>query len=282
MKIRGLTSLFRRPPATAAPREYWYLGPEAALTRLLDGHFIYVDPMDETVGAHLIAHGRWERWVGDVLFDLIAPGDHVVEVGANVGYYTLAMAARVGPNGSVTAIEANPRLARLVTRSVEFNGYAPIVTVIQKAASDGPGVAVFETSRRNAGGGHVHAYDDPFDGASETITVETVALDDLGLSQVDVLRIDAEGSEPAILRGAQAILARPSVIVCMEWDVIQIAYNDDPGALAAWLADQGFGFWRITHQATLEPVTAADMAALPHCDVILSRQPPRPRSGSMR
>jgi FkbM family methyltransferase len=280
MTMRGFRNLFRRRPTSEPPREYWYLGPDTALTRLHDGHLIYVDPVDETVCAHLIARGRWEQWVGEVLFDLIAPGARIVEVGAHVGYYTLGMAARTGPRGSITAIEANPLLARLLRRSVEFNGYASFVSVIQKAASDGPGTVRFETSRRNAGGGHVHAYDNPFGGAAEVVavTVETLALDDLGLDRVDVLRIDAEGSEPAILRGARAILAQPSILICMEWDVIQIGYSADPGEFAAWLADQGFGFWRITHQATLEPVATADMATLPHCDVIVSRHQPRPRT----
>jgi len=287
MRLRDLQGLFRRPsPArplrarsgtlASASRDYWYLGPDTALTRLHDDHLIYVDPADETVCAHLIAHGHWERWVGGVLFDLIAPSDRIVEVGAHVGYYTLGMAARTGPAGSITAIEANPDLARLLRRSVEFNGYAPFVRVIQKAASDGSGTVRFETSRRNAGGGHIHAYDPPFGGDPGTvaISVDTVALDDLNLGRVDLLRIDAEGSEPAILRGAPTLLAQPSILICMEWDVVQIGYSTSAQDFAGWLADQGFGFWRITHEATLEPVAAAQMASLPHCDVILSRRFP--------
>ncbi|MES2815271.1 MAG: hypothetical protein V4720_10285 [Pseudomonadota bacterium] len=68
---------------------YHYLGPELALTRLNNGHLLYVDPQDETMSAHMIAYGYWESWIYSVVMSLISPGDRVIEVGANVGYYTM-------------------------------------------------------------------------------------------------------------------------------------------------------------------------------------------------
>src|SRR5437660_168721 len=96
------------PPPAVGPtaRLYAYLGPDMALTQMHDGHFIYVDPADESLSAHLIGRGYWERWIESVVRGLVRPGDRVVEVGANLGYYTLIMAAAVGPTGAVHSFEA--------------------------------------------------------------------------------------------------------------------------------------------------------------------------------
>ena len=80
------------------------------MTRLTDGHHLFVDTRDRTVGTHLIAHGFWEQWIHHVVCQLVRPGDKVVEVGANFGYYTIALAVMAGCEGHVTAFEANPRL----------------------------------------------------------------------------------------------------------------------------------------------------------------------------
>ena len=96
-----------------APRFYAFLGQGCAITALWDGHFIFVDTRDEVVAAQLIARGYWETWIEKVVRSLIRPGDHVIDIGANHGYYTLGMAAGVGPTGRVVAFEANPRMTKL-------------------------------------------------------------------------------------------------------------------------------------------------------------------------
>ena len=85
----------------AESQRYFPLDQGLGLTRLQDGHFLYVDPMDEAVAAHLIARGYWENWIHRVVCTLVQPGDHIIEVGANFGYYTVAMARQAGPDGSI-------------------------------------------------------------------------------------------------------------------------------------------------------------------------------------
>jgi len=269
------SSLKQRRAAQAGRRpDYFYLGPDVAMTRLADGKFIFVDPADESIAPHLIAHGFWEWWIHTVVCSLVKPGDHVLDVGANVGYYSLAMAAEVGSEGFVTALEANPALASLTRRSLVFNGFAARSAVIAKAASDTAGRVTFTTSRKNAGGGHLHVMDSAFGEDTQTINVEAIRLDDLGLEGVRFIRIDTEGSEPKVLRGAERLLQRPDVVVCMEWDVIQMQSRADVPEFAAWLSGQGFKFWRITYQATLEPVDYLDLPSLFACDIVMARTLP--------
>ncbi|WP_339930939.1 FkbM family methyltransferase [uncultured Brevundimonas sp.] len=259
---------------SAEPQRYFTLGQDLGLTRLQDGHFLYVDPMDEAVAAHLIARGYWENWIHKVVCALVQPGDHIIEVGANFGYYTVAMALQTGPTGSILAFEANTGLADLVRRSVHFNGYSPTVKVIAKAASDKAGTLSFATSRRNAGGGTISTEPGALGPDSVLVTVETVTLDSIAPEGVRFIRMDAEGSEPLILRGAERLLQRPDIVVCMEWDVVQMSARADVQALIEWLSSLGFRYWSIQYDSTLLSIPAADMPTLPACDVVMAREVP--------
>lgn len=261
------------PPAFAGTR-YFFLGLNVAMARLEDGHHIFVDPHDRTVGSHLIAHGYWEKWIHHTVCRLVSPGDRIVEVGANLGYYTLAMAVMVGPDGHITAFEGNPRMCRLTRRTLEFNGYGNRVDVRNQAATDVAGTLTFSISRTNSGGGHASVHPGQVPPDMEQIEVEGVRLDDAIEGEVDFLRMDAEGSEPLILRGAERLLQNPNLTVVMEWDVFQMSGRASVPDLVDWLTGMGFHFWRIEHTAVLTPVAAADLPTLSACDVVMSRNAP--------
>lgn len=263
------------PPPAPEPQRYFPLAGDMGLTRLLDGHFLYVDPLDETVAAHLIARGYWEDWIHRTVCALVRPGDNIVEVGANFGVYTVAMARLTGPAGSVLTFEANPRLAGLVQRSVRFNGYGGMTSVLAKAAADKPGSISFAVSRSNAGGGTISSQDGALGTDSTLIHVETVTLDSVAPKDVRFIRMDAEGSEPLILRGAQRLLKRKDIVVCMEWDIIQMAARADLGEFIQWLHGMGFRFWRIQYDATLLEIPVGQMQTLSACDVVMSRAEPQ-------
>lgn len=272
----------RRPDQKAAgfEREYFYLSPELALTRQKNGLLLYVDPQDETMSAHLIGYGYWEPNVYAVIASLISPGQVVVEVGANVGYYTVAMGLMVGAEGEVHSFEANARLAGMVQRSAYINGLKDRVIVHSKAVMETPGSVRFERSRKRSGWGHVaHGDVEVFDD-SEIVEVEATSLDSLGLDRVDLIRLDAEGSEAFILRGASRMLsANPDIVICMEWDPIQVGSRTDMPAFASWLSGQGFRLWRIGTDAQLTEVAMDQAAGLETCDVVIARQPPETAVG---
>lgn len=253
---------------------YFYLGLDVAMTRLTDGHHLFIDPHDRTVASHLIAHGFWEQWIHSVVCSLVKPGDRIVEVGANFGYYTIAMAQRIGESGHITAFEGNPRLCRLTRRSMEFNGYMNRVTVLNQAATDVAGPISFSISRTNAGGGHAAAHPGWAPTDMEQIEVEGVRLDDAVPGEIDFLRMDAEGSEAVILRGAERLLSNPDLTVVMEWDVFQMSGRASVPDLVDWLAGMSYRFWRIETTGRLTPVPTGDLARLDACDVVMSRVTP--------
>ena len=261
---------------SARADRYFYLAPDLAMVRLNCGHMLYVDPLDEHVSANIIAHGHWEVHIQRALLGLIRPGFRIVEVGANVGYYTTTMANAVGASGFVTAFEGNPRLAGLVQRSVLLNGYAHRTRIIPKAALDQPGHIDFVVSRRNSGGGYVTLWEgNPYEDG-ETLKVEAVRIDDQDVGRVDLIRIDAEGSEPFILRGAEAALrANPDIIICLEWSVIQMGSRTSVPDFVAWMDGMGFKFWRIGGDSRLTEMPIDTLASLENCDLVAARQLPQ-------
>lgn len=252
---------------------YFFLGADVAMTRLSDGHHIFVDPHDRTVGSHLIAHGYWEQWIHQTVCRLVSPGDRIVEVGANLGYYTIAMAVMAGPTGRVIAFEGNPRLCRLMRRTMEFNGYIDRVDIRNQAATASAGPLSFSISRTNSGGGHAAAYPGWAPPDMEQIEVDGVRLDDVIDGEIDFLRMDAEGSEPLILRGAERLLRNPKLTVVMEWDVFQMSGRASVPELVEWLVGMGYQFWRIEHDATVSPVSKELLPTIGACDVVMSRNP---------
>jgi FkbM family methyltransferase len=262
-------------PLPAESTRYFYLGPDVALTRLRDGHYLFVDPQDETVTAHLIGRGFWETWIQQAIFDALRPGDRVIEVGSNAGSHTMAMALRVGETGHVTAVEANPRMAALLKRSIEYNGYAGRIDLHHGVANDREGSVAFMMSRRNGGGGHTLVYENIFGADSITIDVPAVRLDVLVAEPADFIRLDAEGSEPQVLAGAARHLENPDILLCMEWDVFQMSMRTSVPEFIDGLTGRGFHFWRIETDGGLTALPDEGMAELPHCEVFVCRNHPR-------
>ncbi|HUH23351.1 MAG TPA: FkbM family methyltransferase, partial [Brevundimonas sp.] len=110
---------------------------------------------------------------------------------------------------------------------------------------------------------------------SDVIEVDAVRIDELKLPEIKLVRIDAEGSEPLILRGAEKLLQNPDIVLCIEWDIVQMRSRTPPAEFAAWLAGMGFRFWMITTRGKLEPVAVADLLKLAPCDLVVSRHRPR-------
>ncbi|WP_298126307.1 FkbM family methyltransferase [Brevundimonas sp.] len=262
----------------SAGQRYFPLSDDLGLARLEDGHFIYVDPLDEAVAHHLIARGYWEQWISEALLRLIRVGDRVVEVGANFGFHTLGMANKVGPEGYVVAFEANPRLAPLVLKTLTFNGYQERAQVVSAAAADVPGELTMITSRRNAGGGALSKQADAMGPEGQLITVDAVRLDDVIEGTVDLIRIDAEGAEPLILKGAHRLLSRHDVVVVLEWDVVQMGHRTSVPAFVADLQKAGFRFWKIDHSSAFVEVDPPELESLRGFDLVLSRLPLEDRS----
>lgn len=137
---------------------------------------------------------------------LVDEGMNVVDIGANIGYYTLLAAELVGEKGKVFAFEPEPSNYDLLLRNVEINGYKN-VTVVRKAVSNETGESSLFLSQK--GFGQHSLYDSA--GSGGTITVDAVSLDDFFEGEgypIDIIKIDIEGAEMAALLGMSRVLRK--------------------------------------------------------------------------
>lgn len=158
------------------------------------GNRMLLDLATPGVSWSLATRGVREEAHTRLMGDLLEPGQHVLDLGANIGYYTLLSARAVGPEGRVLALEPDPGNLDLLERNVELNGFEDRVEILAVAASDRKG-----TARLAAGdAANLRRID-----AAGTVEVETVSLDDLlaGRPRVDLLRMDVEGHEVQVLDG---------------------------------------------------------------------------------
>ncbi|MGH0029495.1 MAG: FkbM family methyltransferase [Myxococcota bacterium] len=167
---------------------------------------IHLNPNDRMITPMVLEKRHWEPIETHWFVQSLRPGDVVVDVGANVGYYTLIASRLVGETGRVYAFEPDPESFALLTRNVRESGLDNVV-LEQKGVSDRAGTLELYLSESNRGD---HRIFQPEGESRRTIEVESVALDDYFAgrhAEVDFVKIDTQGAELLILRGMREILA---------------------------------------------------------------------------
>jgi len=276
-----LAALVRRidvgAPAPAA-RMAVYLGNNLALTKTIFGHKMYVDTRDVSLAPHILMDGYWEQWITNVFRQTIRPGMQVLDIGANIGWYSLLAAELVGPNGRLTSFEANPAMADLVHRNLMVNGFLDRARVEAKAVYSESTQLEFQVYEHYMGSSSLFATPESaaaFKDTLKTLRVDAVSLDEVlpPGSRVDFIKLDAEGAEPFILKGAARLLAENRDIqIMMEFSASILSQSY--GSVEAFCNEikaLGFTIWRIAHDSTLIESSVADLQNAAHCEVILKR-----------
>jgi len=144
----------------------------------------------------------------------IRPGNHMVDIGANYGVYTLSAAKLVGPEGSVTAFEPSRETAAWLRRSIEANGFGNI-HVVEAAVSDRAGHGSMLTSENS----ELNRLAEPGEGSvGESVALTTLddALRELTWPRIDFVKIDAEGHEMNVIQGGRRFFETRSPLVMLE------------------------------------------------------------------
>lgn len=174
----------------------------------------------------------------------VKPGTTFVDVGANVGIHACLAASLIRGNGSVLAFEPNPRLAGMLKDNLAINGVGTRWQVFEEAVYSARGRMPFTTQTEQHRVGAL-VIEGARNYGAERYEVDVVTLDErtAGLSpdQDVVIKIDVEGREGGVLRGASALLARKNVSVIMEYhrDVIA-STGEEVADLLRMLASLGY------------------------------------------
>jgi len=180
----------------------------------VDGQKMYVKADASHIANSLITMGVWEKRETELFLSLIKPEMTILDVGAHVGYYSLLAAKRVA---QVYAFEPDPESFELLTRSVNVNGYTN-VKCFQAAVTNKTGRATFHVDSEAWGNS---LCSENVSNPVRQLDVETVCLDELYVSgslgdRIDLLKIDVQGAEELVLKGAERMLAKCQPIILME------------------------------------------------------------------
>lgn len=184
----------------------------------------------------------------------LPPEPIIFDIGANIGLYTLSAGRHAGSNGLVIGFEAHPATFRYLKRNVARRpDFRIVVENMAVGAQTGEARIAFNAS--NPGETHMSA------GSEAGDPVFMVALDDYCLQhaipRIDYMKIDVEGYEANVLRGAAAIIAAsPDILIQTEYEPRHLARYGNPAGMEHLLADWGFHPHEIgwqTGRATLLP-----------------------------
>jgi FkbM family methyltransferase len=237
-------------------------------------HSVYLDFFD------MLDH---EPLTSNVFLTLLKPGNVVIDVGANIGKYTLLASGLVGPAGRVHAVECSPETLALLTNNVARNNLQN-VAIHQVAASSAPGTLSLNITAIGLSWFKPGPQWPAVQGSGTTVSVPAMPLDDIIPSPVHLVKIDAEGADLEVLKGMKRILSendRVSVIV--EWaPPMLVEAGKDPLELPRWLQEAGFGKISVLDEyynkrrsldETIEMVRAKKLPPDWFCDLFAQKLP---------
>ena len=204
---------------------------------------------DHFVSRRIREEGIWEPYETSLLLDLLAPGGVFVDVGANLGYFSIIAASVVGEGGAVFAFEPEPDNFRLLLANATLNGQQDRIHAVQAglAACDAQGRLYL--SDTNLGDHRILA-------AGSGRNSLPIPLLDGGkylegrLSRIDLLKVDTQGSEYQVMLGLMPLLRRlPRPFrILIELTPLSLRQSGTSGrALVELLATLEMPLWIVDH-----------------------------------
>ncbi|MEW2548873.1 FkbM family methyltransferase [Streptomyces sp. NPDC047002] len=224
--------------------------PRRRVVRLRDGSRFGVDTRD-LIQRYLYLFGAWEPHMTRWLRGRLRVGDTFVDVGANIGYYSVLASRLVGDGGRVVAVEASPAFHERLVQHVRLNR-CENVRAVNGAVSDARKTLTFVlASSANMGANSIVPYDGP---AESSFDMEAAPLAELltdaEISTARVIKIDVEGAEGSAVRGLAPLLGRlrPECEITVEVTPDRMAQlGDSVDELMSTMREHGYHAYRLAN-----------------------------------
>jgi FkbM family methyltransferase len=205
-KLQLYSTILSIRPAQLASCVKWFCGISRVSATGPDHTTFHVDPVS-IFGLRLLRDGVHEPALSDFVLKLLRSDDVFVDVGGNEGYFSVLAARRVGERGTVLCIEPQTRLLPVIQENARLNGVQCIRICPLAIAEQETEVTLYLRPSTNTGASSFHRHW-KLGGASEKVKTQTLTalLDQHGINRVRLLKLDCEGAEPLVIRGALAAL----------------------------------------------------------------------------
>lgn len=235
-------------------------------------HNIFVRMNDPIIGGAIFHHHSYEPHVTSEIDSILKPGMTFVDIGANIGFFTLRGASLVGPNGQVIAYEPNPDNCALIQLSSENNRFENI-RIYQNAVAEAK--QTFDFSVDISNGRILH--ESNINNELANYTVDAVTLDESlpALARLDLIKMDIEGAEPRAWQGMQQTIQqyRPTIIFEFSPSTIQLTSQTDPEKFLASI-QEGYDLFilhnsgeKSSHPQSLSDIMRFFTGKLHHLDI---------------
>jgi FkbM family methyltransferase len=251
-----------------------YMGNDVVMTRLWSDHSFLASTRDMIITPNIINIGMIEPHNSRLVVSLVSPGDVVVDIGANTGYYSVLGAWRAFPQGQIWSFEPNPAAYALMSDNLHNNGYGAIARRHPIALSNRQGEAELRifpgyeatSTIRDVPEAFIRHTESETGRPSRAVTVPVDTLDNImrDCPAIDFIKIDAEGHEPEIIEGAKNILDRSKNLKMLMEFVPPILDPTRARAMLGSLRAMGFRLYRLDADANL--TRCDDDDALMRCD----------------
>jgi FkbM family methyltransferase len=194
----------------------------------------------------------------------VTPNSTAIDVGANIGMFTLRFADWVGDHGRVIAIEPEAENFTSLRRRIDASGNAVRITAIQAVAAEAAGVLYLDVNPDHPGDHKI---------AQQGLATAAVTLDGLSAEHgepiVSLIKIDVQGAEMRVLRGAIGILqrCRPALFIEVDDAALRKQASSAP-ELFNHLSSLGYRAYRLRRFGSAKTIAAADIGAGNYQDVL--------------
>lgn len=220
--------------------------------RLHDNFYMLLNPT-EHIQQQLFWYGYYEKELGDLMKKTVKPGDVFLDIGANIGYFSL-LVANNSPSVKVISFEPVAGLFQNMNENISLNNIKNIATVNAATGEITEEKELFISAPDNLGMSSFHQPEN-YSGKKESVKV--VAIDDWfktsGLSKIDVIKLDVEGSELAALKGMKEVLQKQKPVLIVEVNPETLSmFNLKPSDIYDYLKQLNFEGFLILENARLE------------------------------
>jgi FkbM family methyltransferase len=223
----AIAKIVRSKLITRLIENFCYFGEKGRLQIISTYHSNLLMHLDihSWVERKILTTGYYEKYIDDFLVRALKPGHVAIDVGANTGCHTLVMASSVGMHGKVIAFEPNPRMFERLKANIQLNRFCH-VELYPIALSERTGHVTLHIPKIgdfNQGLGTIHSAN--LDNHCDHIDASIVRLDEWveqnAITRIDLIKIDVEGHEMQVFKGAYNTLLKFKPTLIFEFSVRQ-------------------------------------------------------------